>query len=411
VCARSLLATALVLALAACGGDGGRAGGTPATTAEGGSATYCAIKLLAPAERAAVKGFNEARRDEGLSARFEVLGPAEGIPDVCDVALIDSDWLGYHASVGGLADLTGRIERRRDEFLGDTLEMARYDDRYWGIPRYVDVGFLYYHVDAGTPPLTWPEVYALGRRRSGFIYPGGPDISLTTHFLEVAYAAGGRVLSEDGTASELDSAENLRALTFMRRGIEQGAVPRLVTRMDEEDARSVFDSGASVMRNWTYAYRASRVSEWDEGTELIELPAFGDGGDPAAVLKAQIVVVAADAREEPAALALAEYLTGEEEAHRLVRRHRRPTAMSASYLGSDVLDSIPYSLELERTIEAARPLPVSPHWPEISIAIARHVRAALNGRISPREALSTLDARVNAILAGQAVKPSSQARR
>ena len=397
--ARLLIATVLVFA--ACGGEDRRAG-TPAVSEDpgGGNATYCAIGVLEKLESRAVRNFNRAHRKDGFTARFQTLDGYERIPDVCDVALLDSAWLAHHVQSGVVADLTERVEQREDDFVGATLDLVRYDDRYWGFPRLVDVAFLYYDtVDAGTPPLTWQEAYGIGRRANGLVYAGarGPELALV--FLEVAYAAGGSVLSEDGAASELDSPENLRALELMRRGIARGAVPRSVTRMNRDDPRLAFAQGATVMRDWAFGYRALRLADWSSDAEIMDLPGFGDR--PAVpVLNGQSVVVAEDARTEPAALALADYLTGPEEAVRLTRRHRLPTPLSESYLGSVVIDYLPYSLELERALETGRAHPITPRWPEMARAIADRVHAALTGRMTPREALAAADRDVNALLAG-----------
>ena len=394
------IATVLALALAGCGG-GDRPDGTPATSEDpgGGNATYCAPEALTRPESTAVRRFNRARRADGLAARFNPVQASQRIPDVCDVALIDVDWMGHQAAAGALADLTDRVERRKDDFIGETLATARYGDRYWGLPRFIDVGLLYYEKTAGTPPFTWQQAYALARKQHGLVYPAAGRWGAANHFLELAYAAGGRVLSEDGGASEVDSPQNLRALQLMRRGITSGAVPRQVLRMGDEGARRAFDRGVSLMRNWTYAYGASRMGSWRSTAGVLELPAVGDG-EPAAVLSGLNVVVAADAATEEAALALADHLTGDREARRLVDRLKLPTALAASYEDSAVRPGLDYELELERTVAVARANPVTPKWPQIMDALGGHVRAALSGRVPPREALAAADHEVAALLSG-----------
>jgi multiple sugar transport system substrate-binding protein len=396
-----LLATILTLGVAACGGGGDRKSGTPAVSEDpgGGNATYCAHRVLKRPESAAVAQFNRAHRDDGFKARFQALHDRTRIPDICDVALVDSLWLAHHAATGALADLTKRVEQRKGDFFGATLGLARYDERYWGFPRHVDVGFLYYKVAAGTPPLTWQDAYAFGRRGNGLVYAGAHSTELAVRFLEVAYPAGGGVLSKDGRASELDSPENVRALELMRRGVARGAVPRSVLRMDLHDARVAFARGATVLRDWTFGFRSLRIDNFRSGTEILELPAFGDR--PATpVLVGLSVTVAEDARTEAAALALADYLTGPEEAMRLIKRHRLPTALSASYDGAWAFDWIPYVQELERSLEAARVHPITPRWPQMARAIGARVRDALTGRMSPRAALAAADRDVAALLSG-----------
>ena len=397
--ARLLIAT--VLLFAACGGEDRRAG-TPAVSEDpgGGNATYCAIGALEKPESTGVRRFNQAHRDDGFNARFQRLDGYERIPDVCDVALIDSAWIAHHEQTRLIADLSERVAKREADFVGAALDLARYDDRYWALPKYVDVGFLYYDTErAGTPPFTWQEAYGMGRRANGLVYAGERRPELALLFLELAYSAGGSVLSEDGRGSELDSPENLRALELMSRGVERGAVPRSVMGMNAGDARLAFVQGATVLRDWAFGFRALRVGHWSSRFEILDLPAFGDR--PAVpVLLGRSVAVAEDAKTEPAALALADYLTGRDEAVRVSRRYRLPTALTETYAGSAVIDYLPYSLELERALESGRAHPITPRWPEMAKVIADRVHAALAGRMTPREALAAADRDVAALLAG-----------
>ena len=393
----------------ACGGKDPAPRGTPASTAPA-VVTYCATEPFASTEPSAVSRFNRAHAGDRITARFRAIADAPVVADKCDVVLTDVTWIGRLAAAGALLDLTKVVERRRDEFMGTSVETGRYDGHYWAMPRYVDVGFLYYKKLVGRPPLTWQEAYGLGRRERGIVYEGAPGESLTVNFLEVAYAAGGTVLTDDGAASALDSPENLRALELMRRGIVRGAAPRTVTRMREEGARRAFEHGATVMRNWGYAYDMSGIGEWTplQETDLIELPAFG-GGEPTAVLAGKSVVVSASARSERAALALADYLTSEREGRRVAAKFRLAPAVTAVYETAWILDHIPYASELERTIEVARPRPVTPYWQEISAAISRNVHAALTGHAAPRAALRSADAEITRILARPLEGSSEQA--
>ena len=126
---------------------------------------------------------------------------------------------------------------------------------------------------------------------------------------------------------------------------------------------------------------------------------FGDG-TATPVLTGLSVTVAEDAKTEAAALALADYLTGPEEAVRLAKRHRLPTPLSATYAGADSLDWLPYTIELQRTLESGRAHPITPRWPQIARAIADHVHSALTGRVKPRAALAAADRDVTALLRG-----------
>ncbi len=65
-----------------------------------------------------------------------------------------------------------------------------------------------------TPPQTWQDAFAQPRS----VLVPSDDYGATATFLQLHGAAGGRVPSEDGLSSALDSPENLRALEPLQAG-------------------------------------------------------------------------------------------------------------------------------------------------------------------------------------------------
>ena len=97
--------------------------------------------------------------------------------------------------------MTPYIESRRDEFLAAPLETITYEDKIWGVPDTSDAAFLFIRTDLiDKPPATWQEAYELAKANGGIVFQGAPYEGLTCDFLELAFAAGGEVLSEDGTS-------------------------------------------------------------------------------------------------------------------------------------------------------------------------------------------------------------------
>ena len=94
------------------------------------------------------------------------------------------------------------------------------------------------------------------RSSGGIVYQGAPYEGLTCDFLELAFAAGGKVLYDDGKKSAIDSPENVKALQLMVDGIKDGAAPKAVTTYMEPETDQALDQTGkySFMRNWTYAY-------------------------------------------------------------------------------------------------------------------------------------------------------------
>ena len=149
----------------------------------------------------------------------------------------DVIWTAEFASQKWLYDLTPYVEKAKDKYIPAPLETVHYGGKYWGVPATSDAAFLFYRTDkgCGKPPATWQEVYAEAKKSGGLVYQGAPYEGLTCDYLELAFAAGGKVLSDDGKKSEINSPENEKALQLMVDGIKDGAAPKAVTTYMEPE--------------------------------------------------------------------------------------------------------------------------------------------------------------------------------
>src|SRR3954466_7754513 len=152
--------------------------------------------------------------------------------------------------------MTPYIAKRKADFIQAPLQTVTYETKQWGVPETSDAAFLFYRDDVTkTPPATWQEAYQEAKGKGGIVYQGAAYEGLTCDFLELAFAAGGQVLSPDGKKAAIDSPENLKALQFMVDGVKSGVAPKAVTTYMEEQSRRSFESGKpAFMRNWPYAY-------------------------------------------------------------------------------------------------------------------------------------------------------------
>jgi len=219
---------------------------------------------------------------------------------------------------------------------------------------------------------------------------------LTVDFLEIAFANGGRVLSEDGESADFDSPENVEALQFMVDGIRDGAAPRAVVTYLEEQARRAFEGGrATFMRNWPYAYAlGKRKGSGIRGDFAVApLPAF-EGGGRAGILGGHNLVISAYADNPGGAVKLIEYLTSPEVMERDAAEYSLAPALSDTYADPDVQEALPFATELKQ----AKPRPVTPLYPQVSAAIYSNVNEALSGSATPEEATRNADAEIESAL-------------
>ena len=267
------------------------------------------------------------------------------------------------------------------------------------MPLGTDAGLLYYRSDRiAAVPDTWQGVYESARLNGGIVYQGQAYEGLTCDFLEIAFAAGGSVLSADGRRSAIDSPENLQALQFMVDGIRTGAAPSVVTVFDEYATVSAFLAGGpAYMRNWPYAYGFGQQTSQAGKFDVAPLPRFAGGGQGGVLGGANLAISAYSRHRRGAALAIA-YLTSLAVQRSNATQLGITPVLKAAYADPAVQQALPFAAQLRQAVENARTRPVTPKYVEISPAIYMNVNAALRGDLTPQRALATANRQINRVL-------------
>ncbi len=364
-----------------------------------GNVSFCTGKDTSGSKTAGVKAFSKANPDITVKLiefpesadeqRSQFVQRQEAKSSDCDVFYSDVIWTAEFAQQKWLYDMTPYVESRKDEFIPSTFETITYQGKTWGVPHKTNAGFLYYRTDqVDKAPKTWQEVYDLAAKQDGIAYQGASYEGLTVDFLELAFAAGGQVLSEDGKEAKIDSPENLKALKFMVDGTKSGAAPKAVTTYMEEPARRAFESGrATFMRNWPYCYALAQKADATKGKFAVApLPEF-EGGGKAGILGGANLVISTYSKNPGAALKFIDYMTHEERQSEDVVKFSDASPLKSVYEDPAVQKAQPFSDELKAGVEQAKSRPVSPVYPQISAAIYKNVNQALSGAMSPEDAL------------------------
>jgi multiple sugar transport system substrate-binding protein len=413
------LAAVMAVVVAACGSDssssssGGGGGSGGQAKVEGakqidpksmdsakGNVTYCTGKDTSGDLIEGVKEFNKA--NPGMNAKLlefpesadeqrnQFIQRERAKSADCDVFESDVVWTSEFASQKWLYDMTPYVESRKDEFVPSTLESVTYGGKIWGVPRVTDAGLLYYRKDkVKSAPTTWQEVYKQAKAGKGLVYQGASYEGLTVNFLELAFAAGGKVLSDDGKKSVIDSPENLKALQFMVDGIKNGAVPKATTTYMEEEARRTFEAGrADFERQWPYAYALGNMKGSKVSGKFAVAPLPGwEGGGKAGILGGHNSVVSAYSKNPGGALKLVDYLTSEKRMTRNAVKFSKTPTLKASYADPAVKKALPFIDQLKQGVENAKSRPVTPVYSQVSQAIYKNVNDALSGQTDPKSAL------------------------
>jgi multiple sugar transport system substrate-binding protein len=221
--------------------------------------------------------------------------------------------------------------------LGGGAEMVdamTYHGQHYGVPEFIDEGFLYYRKDllarAGlNPPRTWEELAsdALVLKHDHlpyqFVWQGDNYEGLTCDWYELMADAFGSLppgvgkpaSPTAGLATALDSRQALKALDYLRSLIQQGISPSNVGTFQETDADSAFDSGqAAFLRGWdsSYANATSSASSLTAAQVGVELPPTfaGNPGHGWSMLGGWGLFVNPYSKNRQAALTFVKWLAG-----------------------------------------------------------------------------------------------------
>ena len=410
-----LAAVAMAVGVAACGSDdsGGGGGGGKAQTKGSkaidvasmdgakGNVTYCTGKDTSGDLKEGVAEFNKA--NPGLTAKLlefpesadeqrnQFIQRQRAKSADCDAFESDVVWTAEFASQKWLLDMTPYVEKRKAEFVPSTLSSVDYEGKMWGVPRVSDAGLLYYRKDkVKEVPATWQAVYEKAKEGNGIAYQGAAYEGLTVNFLELAFAAGGKILSDDGKKSVIDSPENLKALEFMVNGIKDGAAPKAVTTYMEEESRRVFEAGrVDMVRNWPYIYALGNKKgvKIAGKFDVAPYPPF-EGGGKAGILGGHNSVISAYSKNPGGALKLVDFLTSEKRMTKNAVKFSKTPVLTASYGDPAVKKALPFIDQLKQAVEQAKSRPVSPVYTQISQAIYKNVNNALSGQADPKAALA-----------------------
>jgi trehalose/maltose transport system substrate-binding protein len=203
-----------------------------------------------------------------------------------DVAMLDVVWPGAFAPF--LVDLKPALGAQAKLHAQGIIQNDTVGGKLVAMPWFGDFGILYYRTDLlkkygySAPPKTWTELGQMAKKIQdgeqptnanfyGFVWQGNAYEGLTCDALEwIASSGGGNIINKGVVTINNKKAAGI---LDMIRGWVGTIAPRGVTSYQEEDARNAFDNGnAAFMRNWPYAYGASKGTAVDGKFAVTVLP-------------------------------------------------------------------------------------------------------------------------------------------
>jgi trehalose/maltose transport system substrate-binding protein len=329
-----------------------------------------------------------------------------------DVMMLDVVWPGAFAPY--LVNLKPALGKQAKLHAAGIVLNNTVNGRLVAMPWFGDFGILYYRTDLlkkygySKPPATWAELGAMakkiqdGERASnpnfyGFVYQGNAYEGLTCDALEwVASSGGGQFI--DGGKVTINNAKAAAVLNLQASWVGNIA-PQAVTTYQEEDARNAFDSGnAMFMRNWPYAYAASKGTPVDGKFAVTVLPHTGSSASVGTVGGWQLGV-SRFSKHIGAATEFVRYMTGPAvERYDAIFNSNVPTIPSVA-ARADVRKANPYLIpsiaKVKRVTRPARYLGTK--YAQGSQDIYQGINQILNGK-KAESVLPTIASELNALL-------------
>ena len=348
--------------------------------------------------------------------QFLVINLEGGNPGF-DVMMLDCIWVPEFARAGWLLDLTPSLPPGElAAHFPSAAAAARYRGRDWALPWMMNVGLLYYRADLLArhglqPPETYDELVAAIRRiraaegnpkLEGYLWQGKQYEGLVVNALEGLWAAGTRVLGDDGRAfPEPERAEV--ALRFLRGLIAEGLSPPWTTAADEEITRRAFGQGEAIfLRSWPYAADLFELPDSPVRGKvgLAPLPRHAAGTAGAGSTGGAHLAVARSTTHPEAAITLARFLTSERAQRVMAETGAVKPTRPALYRDPALVRAFPSLPRIHDLTLAGRPRPVTPVYVILSTTLQPELSAVLVGVKTPAEAVAQSRRRLEFLLEG-----------
>jgi len=333
--------------------------------------------------------------------------------DRFDVFSLDVIWVPEFARAGWLLDASDLFgEADLADFLPGPLEAVSLRGSRWAVPWYVDGGVLYYRSDllerhGLEPPRTMEDLASSARAildaeadpgLAGYLWQGKQYEGLVCVALEMLAANGASIL-ENGK-SALETRRAVEALAFLRRLVEEGISPPLVTTADEERTRNLFGAGRAIyMRNWPYAWNLLQAdgSAVRGKIGVVPVPGFA-GGRPASTLGGWQLGINRNSTRPEAARRLVRYLTSPEVERALALEVGYKPSRRSVYDDPELREAQPFVASLRGILEHATPRPVTPFYAMISQVLQVEFSAVVSGIRTPQQAMRAATIQLNHLL-------------
>ena len=344
-----------------------------------------------------------------LLTKFSTMLRARG--NSIDVMSMDIIWPPQFGASGWTFPIDGKWPAsERQNYLPGPVAGCTYNGKIWAAPFRTDAGLIYYRTDlVPTPPSTWDDLtnsaqqaLSSGAVKYGYVWQGAQYEGLVCDFVEVVYGYGGSILDPNNPKTvTTTSPQTVQGLTQMVSWVG-GISPQAVTTYKEEDARTTFQNGdAAFMRNWPYAYAHGQNASESKIVGKFDVHTMLYGGSNTtghSSLGGWQLGINAFSSKTDAAWQFVHYMMQEPAQKEAAIKASLTVTLQSIYDDADVLKANPFFAKLKPVFQTAQPRPVTPKYPDVTLAIQQQVHNALLKQAAPADAMSALATQLQGIV-------------
>ncbi|HET7658172.1 MAG TPA: ABC transporter substrate-binding protein [Bacillales bacterium] len=325
-----------------------------------------------------------------------------------DVFDMDVVWPAEFAQAGYTLPLDRFIQKDgldMSQYNKGALSASQFDGKQWAMPKYIDVGMLFYRKDlVKNPPKTWEELIAdakkyqgQGGTKYGYAMQAKQYEGLVCNASEFIASYGGKFIDKNGNVV-VNSPDTIQGLKEMKKIVNSGFVPSNITTFTEPETENAFIQGQTVMaRNWPYMWFDSNDKSKSKVVGKVgvaPLPA-GDAGS-ASSLGGWQTGINKYSKHAKEAWEFLKFMTGPEgEKINAIYGGKAPTVPSL-YSDPEVLKANPFFKQkgFQEALNNAVSRPVAPNYQKISGIIQIEVSKMLAGQQSAEQAAKNMETKM-----------------
>jgi multiple sugar transport system substrate-binding protein len=398
--AAALGAAALGPAVAACGNGGSSSSGTI-------NLTFASAKFFGKSNLGQiVDEYNKSQSK--IKVTYRELPPPSSSTEVhqqlvqslsrgdgsVDVFTQDVIWIAEFANAGWALPLDSYVDTsaRADYFPG-LIQACTWKGKLTALPWFVDSGMLYYRKDlldgAGIQvPTTWDQLTSAattlmssGKAKFGFLWQGKQAEVLVCDLVEFVGSAGGSILGSDGKTVAINDAAGTKGVQYMYDTMNSLKIsPKDLLSWDEEPSRRPFTAGqAAFLRNWSYVYTIAQDPSQSQVVDKVgvaPLPAF-PGGKSTACLGGYQFGVSSSSKNKEAAVEFTKWLSSPETQLKFATQVGLAPSRASVFDQPALAQANPFMAKLKDVFTGGTPRPVTPKYPQVSLALQSGISKAL----------------------------------